>query len=362
MARGLAARGHMVGGVTFSRQYPESLFPGLTQLESGASPDAAPVPRLLDSVDPRTWKKTARHIGDIRPAAMIFPYWMPFFAPAFGYIVRRLQKRHVPSIAVVHNALPHERKPGDARLARYALKRCQGLVVLSDGVRRDLGRIGLSAPTRQVTHPTYDRFGEVISREAARRSLGLPQDVPILLFFGFVRRYKGLHHLLDALPAVKKHLPEARLVVAGEFYDDAAGYRKQIEGLGSLASSVRLDAAYVPNERVRLYFSAADVVVQPYTSATQSGVAQVAVQFGTPLITTSVGGLAEAIPDGVAGLIVPPENPDALAAAIVRYFTEEGLEAKLRSGLESLRGRYGWNPLLEAVEELVALTRSGSAT
>jgi glycosyltransferase involved in cell wall biosynthesis len=347
MAEGLTARGHAVRAYTFSRQYPERLFPGKTQLEAGAPP-ADPAPRLLDTLDPRSWGRTARRIAADGAEAAVFPYWMPFFAPAFGTLARRLRRRGVTVLAVVHNALPHERRPGDRLLGRYALGACDGLVVLSDGVRHDVEALVPRVPVRQVAHPVYDAFGDPVPKAEARASLGLPPGAPVLLFFGFVRRYKGLHVLLDAMPAVLARLPDARLVVAGEFYADEAALRARAAPLGG---AVRFDADYVPDEAVARYFCAADVVVQPYVSATQSGVAQIAFHFGRPVITTDVGGLAEGVLQGEAGLVVPPEDPAALADAVVRFF-EEGLAARLSEGVRRARQRYGWDPLYEALEDL----------
>ncbi|NNF57899.1 MAG: glycosyltransferase [Rhodothermaceae bacterium] len=347
MARGLTARGHAVRAYTFRRQYPERLFPGKTQLEDGP-PDGLTAPRLLDPLSPLTWTRTARQIADDRADVVVFKYWMPFFAPAFGTLARRLRKRDIQVLAVVDNALPHERRPGDRALGRYVLGACDGLIVMSDQVRRDVESLRLGVPVRQVAHPVYDVFGEAIPKAEARATLGLPAEAPVLLFFGFIRRYKGLHVLLDAMARVRERLPEAKLVVAGEFYADEVALRAQAAPLGA---AVRFEADYIPDEAVGRYFGAADVVVQPYVSATQSGVAQIAFHFGRPVITTDVGGLAEIVPDGEAGLVVPPEEPKALAAAIVRFF-EEDLEATLAGGVRRERTKYSWDRLYEALEAL----------
>jgi glycosyltransferase involved in cell wall biosynthesis len=203
---------------------------------------------------------------------------------------------------------------------------------------------------RQQAPPVYDFFGEPVPRADARAALGLPADAPLLLFFGFVREYKGLRVLLDAMPLVRARVPGVRLVVAGEFYDDEAPYRTQVRRLG-LGDAVRFDAEYIPNERVGRYFGAADLVVQPYLSATQSGVAQIAYHFETPVATTDVGGLAETVPPD-AGLVVPPDDPAALADAVARFFDEQMADA-LAAGVRRMRAATGWDPLCAAVEGLI---------
>ena len=347
LAGALAARGHGVSEVTFTRQYPDVLFPGTTQLDDGLPPDD-PAVRFVDSLDPLSWRRTVRHVIDEGAEVAVLSYWMPFLAPSFGVIARGLRKRGVRVIGLVHNAIPHERRPGDRTLSRFALGACDGLIVLSDEVRADVTRLGVSAPVRQTAHPPYDVFGESVPQTDARAALRLPADAPVFLFFGFIRRYKGLHVLLTAWAEVLRTVPEARLVVAGEFYADEDALRAQAAPFGD---SVRFDADYIPDDRVGLYMSAADAVVQPYLTATQSGVAQIAFQFGRPVITTDVGGLAEVVPDGDAGLVVPPDAPDALAAALVR-FVRADLGASLAEGAVRQRERTSWARVAEAVESL----------
>lgn len=345
-ARALAKRGKKVDAVTFRRQYPAWLFPGKSQLDDGPPPpDQALAPQILDPLNPQTWWKAARAVrGDVA----VLMVWMPFFAPMFGVIARRLRKRGVRVLAVVHNAIPHERRPGDCALTRWQLNACDGVVAMSEQVEVDIRRLGVAVPLVTVPHPVYDGFGDAIPRADARARLGLPPDAPVFLFFGFIRRYKGLDVLLDAWAEVVQRVPEARLVVAGEFYADEDALRRQAATLGD---SVRLDADYIPDDRVALYFSAANAVVQPYRTATQSGVAQVAFHYRRPVITTDVGGLAEIVPDGVAGLVVPPENPSALADALVR-FTADEMGPTLEAGVAVERQRYTWDRLAEALEEL----------
>lgn len=351
MYRDLGARGHAVTAVTFTRQYPERLFPGKTQYVQAPVEDPVPAVRLLDTLDPRSWIRTVRHLAAWRPDAVVFKYWMPFFAPAFGTVARGLRRRGIPALTVVDNAIPHERRPGDLSLSRYFLRACAGHVVMSEAVAADMKRLGVAAPVRQVVHPVYDLFGAAVPQAEARARLGLPPGAPVLLFFGFVRRYKGLQVLLEALPRIVARLPAVRLVVAGEFYDDPAPYHALIDRLG-LAGHVLVHADYIPDAAVASYFCAADLVVQPYVSATQSGVAQIAFQFEKPLVVTAVGGLPEVVPDGRAGLVVPPGDPAALAAAVVRFF-DEGLADRLTAGVRAEKKKYSWDRLYEALESLL---------
>jgi len=353
--QGLAARGHEVRPVSFSRQYPALLFPGETQYEpDDDAPDIVRgAPRVLDSINPLSWFRTGFHLRDVAPDAVVFQYWMPFFAPAYGVVARGLRRHYgIPSVAVVHNALPHERHLGDALLSRFFLRSCAGHVVMSDAVADDTRRLaGADAHIEQIAHPVYERFGSPVPRAEARAALDLPEAAPVLLFFGFVREYKGLHVLLEAMPSVLDALPDARLVIAGEPYDDTARYREIIDRHG-LHDRVRWDDTYIPSEDVPAYFGAADLVVQPYVSATQSGVAQIATHFETPMVVTDVGGLAEDVPHERAGFVVPPEEPAALADAVARFFRDDWA-GRLAEGMREQKRRQQPERLFEAIETLL---------
>ncbi len=348
---GLVARGHQVDVVNFSRQYPSLLFPGKTQYESDVA-DPIPSRRLLDSINPVSWFRTARAITAGNPDVVVFMHWMPFFAPAYGTIARRLKARGIRVLSIVHNALPHERRPGDIALSRYFFKACDGGIVMSDAVQQDLASLHNAMETIQVRHPVYNHFGEGIERTTARQQLGISPNTPMLLFFGFVRKYKGLQVLLESMTRVRNALPAVKLVVAGECYDDAGAYQAYV-GKHKLADHVQLLFKYIPEGEISPLFSAADVIVQPYITATQSGVAQIAYHFERPLIVTDVGGLAEIVPHERAGLVVPPSDPDALAAAIVRFF-KENLYTQLHQGVLEEKQLYSWDRLFEAIESLVA--------
>jgi len=343
----LLERGHDVTPVTFTRQYPGPLFPGTSQYEDLPSPTPTPVHRWIDSTGPWSWWSTGRRLHRLAPDALVFNYWMPFFAPSYGTVLRAAGR---PAIGLIHNAIPHERRPGDRPLGSWFLRACAGCVVLSAEVERDLRTLGVEAPIRRIEHPIYDHFGEVLPRDEARRRLGLDPDRPLLLFFGYVRAYKGLDLLIEALDRLGDRHPTVQLVVAGEFYEDEQAYRREIARRG-LDTRVHLRAGYVPDDDVSLLFSACDAVVQPYRTATQSGVAQIAYHFGRPMVITDVGGLAEIVPHELAGLVVPPGDAEALAAAVDRIF-EPGVLERLERGVADRRALFSWERLAEAIEDL----------
>ena len=350
MYAGLVERGHDVSVVNFTRQYPKALFPGKTQYDSSST--ALPVSvRLIDSINPLSWRRTINYIRSVSPDVVIFKHWMPFFGPAYGFIARRLKASGIRVICVAHNALPHEKRPGDKTLSRYFFKACDGFVVMSSAVAKDLKELRVKGEIREVHHPVYKNFGDAIDNRLARKQLSIDANAPALLFFGFVRKYKGLQVLLESMPQVVEALPDIRLVVAGECYEDEQAYRDFVLENG-LEKQVDLRLEYIPNEDIPVLFSAADVVVQPYKSATQSGVAQVAFHFDKPLIVTDVGGLAEVVPHEKAGLVIPPDSPEALSKAIIRFF-EENMAEQLSSGVKQEKQKYSWNRLFEAVEQLV---------
>jgi glycosyltransferase involved in cell wall biosynthesis len=285
----------------------------------------------------------------------VYQYWMPFFAPAFGTIARRVKRlcrpRGVRTIMVVHNLLPHERRPFDRALTRYVMGATDAYIVQSGTVRVDLVRLAPKARFLEVPHPVYNVFGDPIPKAEARASLGLPAEAPLLLFFGLVRRYKGLDTLLRALPAIRAALdPSPRLLVVGEFYEGREETAALVRELG-LGEAVTIVDEYVADEKVGQYFSAADVVVLPYKSATQSGIVQIAYQLERPVICTDVGGLAEVVRDGETGFVVPPDNPRALADAVIRY-QRDACEAGFMERIRGEKHKYSWDRMAKAIETL----------
>lgn len=344
------ARRAEVRAVTFTRQYPDVLFPGRSQLDEQAERPRFPVEPLLDSVGPLSWRRAAAHLERFAPGAVLLKWWMPFFAPAFASAVGPLRKRGTRVLLVCDNLVPHERRPFDRELTRWMSRNSDGYLVMSASVERDLAALKPGAPCRRVPHPLYAQFDRGrFTRESARTRLGLEPAAEVAVFFGYVRRYKGLDTLLAAWPLVRARRP-ATLIVAGDFYEDPAPYRTQAAAAGE--GAVRLMEGYLPDAEVEALFKAADVVVLPYHSATQSGVTHVAYALGVPVITTDVGGLAETVQPGESGLVVPPGDPAALAAAVVRFFAE-GLAPRLRAGVQALRAAHSWETLADHTVELI---------
>ncbi len=349
------AKEHDVHLVSFTRQYPSIFFPGKTQYDTSDDPVRYDAKAMVDSVGPWTWEKTARHLSSLeRPLdGLIFKYWMPFFAPAFGTIARRVKSLTKGRggagprvVAILDNLIPHERRPFDLALTRYFTGAVDAYVAMSASVRDDLMRHRPDASCELVLHPVYNSFGDPVPKDEARARLGIDPKERMLLFFGFVRDYKGLDVLLDAMPRISEQTG-ARLWVVGEFYSGKDRTVEQIQRLG-LNDKVVLEDGYVPDERVGLYFSAADTIVLPYRSATQSGIVPIAYQLERPVICSDVGGLAEIVLDGETGLIVPPEDPDSLVRAVSRFYDED-LEPGFIPRIREEKRKYSWDRLADAV-------------
>ena len=342
-----------VRAVTFTRQYPGFLFPGTTQFDLDAPRPRFPTVSMLDSIGPLSWGRSAEHLERFAPGAVILKWWMPFFAPSFASAVGPLRKRGTRVVLVCDNLIAHEPRIYDRAFSNWMLRNSDGYLVMSDSVERDLETLKPGAPRRRVPHPFYAQFDrQRWTRESARASLGLTGDVA--LFFGYVRQYKGLDTLLAAWKRLRMSRPEATLVVAGEFYEDPEPY----EALAREAGGVRLLDRYIPDDEVEALFRAADVTVLPYRSGTQSGVTHVAYALGSPVIVTRVGGLTETVREGETGLSCPPEDPAALAAALVRFFAE-GLADRMRGPIAALRAEHSWDALARATVEFVDTLKPG---
>lgn len=340
---------HDVDIVSFRRQYPSLLFPGSTQMESGGEMFRVPSRALVDSINPFNWVSVGRSIRDAAPGLIIFKYWLPFFGPCFGTIARIAKRGTRTKVALIcDNVIPHEKRIGDAAFTRYTFRAADYFIVQSDAVERDLLKFWPKAAYRKVPHPIYSMFGTSVEKHQARAALGITTD-RVLLFFGYIRRYKGLGVMIEAIAKTDPSL-DVHLMVVGEFYDDEERYRKQVAEL-KLEGRVRFNADYLPNDQVALHFSAADAVVLPYSSATQSGIAQIAYNFDKPVIATAVGGLQEVVLDNITGFIVPPRDAKALAKAIERFYCE-GREAEFSARVRQEKQKYSWENLARALEDL----------
>jgi glycosyltransferase involved in cell wall biosynthesis len=349
---------HAVETITFKRQYPQLFFPGKTQEESGTlpDPDIIPAPQLIDSINPFNWIHVAKEIRRRQPDLLIFKYWLPFFGPGFGTIAK-LAKRgtKIKTLFICDNVIPHERRPGDVVFTKYAFKQADYFIVQSDAVEKNLIRHFPEAKYRKVAHPVYESFGAPMAKSAAREALGISAK-NVILYFGYVRPYKGVLVLLEAMPYLRKwqaEIGETLLLVVGEFYDDEQKYRQRAHEL-NLDSGVRFVADYIPNEQVARYFCAADVVILPYLSATQSGIAQIAYNFDKPVIATNVGGLAEVVIHEKTGLLAPPNEARALAESIGKFYREK-LENAFSENVKIEKKKYSWGNVVTAIEELVTL-------
>lgn len=335
---------------TFTLQYPSFLFPGKTQYSDGPAPEGLCITRRINSVNPLNWICVGREIAKKRPDLLITNFWLPFMAPCQGTIERIVRRNgHTRVVALLHNIIPHEHRPGDRMLSRYFVRSTHSFVAMSKAVLEDLGKFDKKKPRAFCPHPLYDHYGELIPKEQARQTLGLEQDGRYVLFFGFIRAYKGLDLLLEAMSDPRIKEAGIKLIVAGEFYGDPKPYMEQIEHLG-IKESTLLFTEFIPDDKVNLYFRACDIVVQPYKSATQSGVAQIAFHFEKPMIVTNVGGLAEIVPDGKVGYVVEPD-PKQIADAIVRYF-DKNREADFTQGVREEKKKYSWSKMREATSNI----------
>lgn len=343
-------QGHDVEMYTFTLQYPSFLFPGKTQYSDGPAPEGLRITRRINSVNPLNWLSVGREIKKKRPDLLITNFWLPFMAPCQGTIERCVRRNgHTRIVALLHNIIPHEHRPGDRLLARFFVRRTQSFVAMSKAVLSDLSRFDRKKPRAFCPHPLYDHYGELITKQEARRALGLNPDDRYLLFFGFIRAYKGLDLLIEAMGDSRVKETGVKLMVAGEFYGDPKPYTDKVEKLG-IKDRTLLFTEFIPDDKVNLYFRACDIVVQPYKSATQSGVAQIAFHFEKPMIVTNVGGLAEIVPDGKVGYVVEPE-PSQIADAIVRFF-DGNHEAEFTEGVRDEKKKYSWSKMTETINSL----------
>lgn len=345
------AKEHEVKAFTFTKQYPSLLFPGKTQFVSDDDLNRnIPVTRVLSSVNPFSWNKTAREIIQFRPDVVLISYWMPFFAPAFGKIAGKLKKAGIKVIGVLHNVIAHEKRAGDEALTKYFFNKCDGFVILNNASEKDLLGLIPNAKYKIHPHPLYDHYGEKVNTTDARAKLNIPLDKKVILFFGFIRDYKGLDILIDSMKDLNdKYL----LLIAGEVYGDFKKYDEQIDKLG-VRDKINLQVKYIPETEIPLYFSAGDVCVLPYRSATQSGIVGIAYHFDVPVIVTNTGGLAEMVTEGKTGLIVNNIDSGSITSAIQKYF-DEGLKDRAIPDIKKYKQEHSWKAF---ADDVISLTKS----
>lgn len=339
-ANTLAADGYDLKIVSFYLQYPSFLFPGKTQTAEVDPPRDLEIYPLISSINPLSWKKAAKVISSWKPTVVVIRFWIPFMGPALGTIARILRKRGVMVIGLVDNALPHEARPADKILSRYFFKNCDAFFTLSKSVGEDINRLAPGRPVATSPHPLYDFFGEKVSKIQAIKELNLDPDFRYILFFGFVRKYKGLDLLMEGFAKSGLKSKKVKLIVAGEFYDDSSTYFELAKSL-QIEESMVFRNEYIPEAEVKNYFCAAALVAQTYRSATQSGVTQIAYHFERPMLVTDVGGLSEIVPNGKAGFVVDPQ-PDAIAESLARFFQND-LEEEFEQNVAVEKERFSWS-------------------
>ena len=352
LARQLQAEGHEVEVITFTLQYPSFLFPGKTQYSTEKAPNDLLIRQQVNSCNPLNWIKVGRRIQQMQPDILISCYWMAFFAPCFG-IIQRLAQRNGKTrcIALVHNMIPHEPSILDKIFAPFFVRNTNGFVALSESVVQDINRFDKAAkPKTSYPHPIYDHYGEQMTKEEACLALNLNPENEYMLFFGLVRAYKGLDLLLEAFGKVKDQLPKLQLIIAGEFYEDEDKYRTLITNNG-LIDRVIIKNEFIADADLRKYFGAANLIAQPYKSATQSGVTQVAFHFEKPMLVTNVGGLGEIVHNHKMGYAVEP-NAEDIAEAITDYYTNNR-QADYTEYLILQKENYSWSGLTTAFMNII---------
>ena len=349
LARQFMAEGDDVTIHTFTLQYPSFLFPGKTQYSSEPAPTDLKIIRSLNSVNPLNWIRTGRAVRKLAPDILVIKFWLPFMAPCLGTVARIARKNgHTRVVSILDNIIPHEHRPGDRLFGKYFTRSVDGFIAMSDSVLEDLGQFDTVKPRIFCRHPLYDNFGAKVSRQESLKFLGLDDSRRYMLFFGLIRDYKGLDLLLKAYADSRFRKMNVRLIVAGEFYSGSDKYFEMEKELG-LEGMVVWKSDFVPDSEVRYCFGAADIIVQPYKSATQSGVTQIAYHFEKPMLVTDVGGLAETAPDGKVGYVVKPE-PDRIAEALVDFF-ENNRQEQFTEGILAEKRQYAWSNMTRSIRK-----------
>jgi len=334
---------------SFSLQYPSFLFPGKTQYEEGDSPEGINIISIINSINPFNWFKVAKKIKKENPDYVIIRYWLPFMAPALGTIAK-LIKKTTKVFAITDNVIPHEKRIGDSLLTKYFVKSCDAFLTLSSSVLDDLSEFTDTKEKIFIPHPIYDSFGEIVDKKQAKQNLGLEENGKYLLFFGFVRRYKGLDIMIDVMADKRIKDLGIKLIVAGEFYNAKEEYLSQINTLG-ISENIILKSDFIPEEDVKNYFCACDMITQTYRTATQSGVTQIAYHFERPMLVTNVGGLAEIVPHNKVGYVCDINTKD-IADCVVGFY-DNNKEKQFSENTKTEKKRFTWKELVNGIENLI---------
>ncbi len=350
IAKEFQEQGDEVEIFTFTLQYPSIVFPGKTQYSDGPAPTNLSIQRTFSSINPFTWIKTGRAIKALKPDIVLCRFWLPFMGPCFGTMLRIIkQNKHTKILSLIDNIIPHEQRIGDKQLAQYFVNQVDAFVVMSKSVQRDLQQFLKEQPVKYIPHPVYDNYGDPLEKPVARQWLNIPTAGEYILFFGFIRDYKGLDLLLRAMADERIQQREIQLIVAGEYYGGKEKYEILIKELG-IADRLILKTDFIPNEEVKYFFSAADLVVQPYKSATQSGISQLCYHFEKPMVVTNVGGLPEIVRHEQGGYVVPVEVT-AIADAILAFYEKEK-EADFISVVKEVKKEFAWDTMINGMKEL----------
>jgi len=335
---------------TFSLQYPNFLFPGKSQYSSSEKPQDLAIEREVNSINPLNWIRIGLKLKKQRPDILILKYWIPFMSPCLGTISRIVRSnKHTKTIVVIDNLIPHEKRFGDHLLNSYFVNSVDGFVAMSKSVFNDLNQFDTDKRKVLGVHPLYDNFGKAKNKEEAIENLGLDKNYKYMLFFGIIRKYKGLDILLEAFADNRLQNQNLKLIVAGEFYEDATPYHDLIKQY-NLADSVILATKFIPDKQVVDYFCAADIIVQPYKQATQSGITQIAYHFEKPMLVTNVGGLNEIVPHNKVGYVCEPNTND-VANHLVDFFSKNK-EALFIEGVKEEKSKYSWDKMIENIKSL----------
>lgn len=350
LAQQFTSEGHDIEIYTFTLQYPRFLFPGKTQFKQGPPPENVKISRKINSINPLNWIATGLKIKKARPDILLIRFWLPFMGPCFGTIARIARSNnHTAVICIFDNVIPHEKRPGDKALTKYFTNSIDGAIVMSQTVLQDLKYFRKKIPVKLSPHPLFDNYGKPVSRSETLSRLNLDPDYSYLLFFGFIRTYKGLDILIEAFSDERLRNRKLKLIIAGEFYEDDAPYRALIKK-HNLENEIIFFDHFIPDNEVTLFFSAADIVVQPYKTATQSGVTQIAFHFEKPMLVTDVGGLREIVADGKCGYVVKPES-EAITSALIDYF-DNNRKAQFTAGVKEEKEKFSWDKMTDSILEV----------